>query len=93
VIDVPPGWRLVVLALAFGTLPAVVLVGRLTEWWTGSSPAAVLLRSHWGGRRAQASRVTRRAARRTTQTPAGVGRAPDRPAPAGHHRHDRVGGA
>lgn len=43
-IDVPPVWRLVVLAVAFGTLPAVVLVGRLTEWWAGSSPAATLLR-------------------------------------------------
>ncbi len=92
-IDVPSVWRLAVLAAALGTLPAVMLMGRLTEWWVGSSPAAVLLRSHWGGRRAQPGRVARRAARSTTQTPAGAGRAPDRPASAGHHRHDPAGGA
>ncbi|MGH3907917.1 MAG: hypothetical protein ACRDTE_27625 [Pseudonocardiaceae bacterium] len=45
------------MAVAFGTLPAVVVVGRLMDWWAGCSPAAVLLRSHLRGWRAHARRV------------------------------------
>ncbi len=88
-IELPLVWRLVLVAVAFGTLPAVVLVGWVIEWWAGSSPYAVLLRSHLCGRRAQA----RRAARRITRFLAGAGRGPDRPVRAACLRRRRVSAA
>ncbi|MGH4018719.1 MAG: hypothetical protein ACRDT0_05650 [Pseudonocardiaceae bacterium] len=92
-IELPLVWRLVPWAVAFGTLQ-VVLVGWLIQWWAGSSRAAVLLRSDLRRRRrARVCRVLRRAARPSTRIPAGAGRAPDRPAPAGHRGHDQASGA
>ncbi|MGH8920079.1 MAG: hypothetical protein ACRD0H_17400, partial [Actinomycetes bacterium] len=77
VMDLDPLWRLVIALAAFGGLPLLLALGWVARR-VEDSCTAVLLRSWCRGH-------VRRVRRRRGSTPAGPGRAPDAPGPAGRH--------
>jgi len=84
VIDLDPRWRLVIVLAALGVIPLLLGLGwiarRVRDSYTRARHAYVelLLRSSYRGHH-------HRKHRRHTSTPAGPGRAPDAPGPAGRH--------
>ncbi|MDQ3055037.1 MAG: hypothetical protein M3R66_14850 [Actinomycetota bacterium] len=83
-IDLDPRWRLVIVLAALGVIPLLLGLGwiarRVRDSYTRARHAYVelLLRSSYRGHH-------HRKHRRHTSTPAGPGRAPDAPGPAGRH--------
>lgn len=84
-IDLDPHWRVVIVLAALGVIPLLLGLGWITRWVRDSYNRArdahieLLLRSNH-------RRHRRRRGPRHTSTPAGPGRVPDAPGPAGRHR-------
>ena len=84
-IDLDPQWRLVIVLAALGVIPLLLALGWITrrarDSYTRARDAYIelLLRSSYRRHRRRSKH------RRYTSTPAGPGRAPDAPDPAGHH--------
>ena len=83
-IDLDPQWRLVIVIAVLGVIPLLLALGwvirRVRESYTRARDAYtdMLLRSSGTHRR-------RRQRRQRKSTPAGPGRVPDAPGPAGRH--------
>ncbi|MCA1675617.1 MAG: hypothetical protein LC799_26705 [Actinobacteria bacterium] len=86
-IDLDPLWRLLIALSAFGVIPLLMAVGWAVRA-VRDSYTAVLIRSWWRGQRHRKRhrRSRHRHSRHSHRsTPAGSGRCPDAPGPAGHH--------